>query len=265
MRRPRSRALLVVTAGLVLAAAGWATAKTGTDTAGDDPPLAEVKSELVVLGTPDGRYIALVPELDSRHVYFGERRALHRQKVLLTATDEDDNFSVLIWAPDQVGGGAIEMVEDRWRLRCGARITDLVAVGENERALLLKTARFEAPRLAREPYALARNERGEYFYIDRDVRARGSAGYRMYTGRIGKVRQIKLAWVVSDSEGDVFAGRRGQLRVVTDERGGRSFEWRRGKSVEALLEVPIARNPYLVYKELGVYQNHQLGTPCDGP
>lgn len=262
MRRLRVPAFAA--AGLVVAGS-WAAAKTGGESATDEVPLTEVKSQLVVLGTPGGQYIALVPELDSRHVYFGARRVLHRQKVLLSATDEDDNFSVLIWAPDQVGGAAIEMVDDEWQLRCGAKITPLTTVGESERALLLKTARFEAPRLGREPYALGRNERGEYFYIDRDLRAQGSAGYRVYTGRIGKVRQMKLSWVVSDSEGDVFAGRQGQLRVSSDERGQRVLEWRRGKVVETLLPVPIGRNPYLIYKELGVYQNQQLGTPCDGP
>lgn len=263
MRRLRSQAAFAA-AGLVVAV-GWAAAKTGSDGATTDPPLAAVKSQLVVLGTPGGSYIALVPELDSRHVYYGPRKVLHRQKVLLSATDEDDNFSVLIWAPDQVGGAAIEMVDDAWRLRCGTKVTELTPVGESERALLLKTARFEAPRLAREPYALARNQRGEYFYVDRDVRSRGTTGYRLYTGRIGRVRQVKLSWVVSDSEGDVFASRRGQLRVTTDDRNRRSFEWRRGKKAEPLLPVPIGRNPYLIYKELGVYQNYQLGTPCDGP
>jgi hypothetical protein len=251
-------------AGL-LVAASWATARTGADASQDGPALAAVKSQLVVLGTPDGRYIALVPELESRHVYYGARRALHRQKVLLSATDEDDNFSVLIWAPDQIGGAAVEMFDDHWRLRCGAKTTDLTTVGESERDLLLKTARFEEPRLDREPYVLARNQRGEYFYIDREVRSRGSAGYRVYAGRVGKVRPLKLLWVVSDSEGDVFAARNGQLRVITDDRGERRVEWRRGNLVETLLPVPIGRNPYLIYKELGVYQNHHLGTPCDGP
>ena len=248
-------------AGLVLtaAAAGYAE----TEDVAANPSLADIKEQLVVLGTPGGRYLALVPELESRHVYYGERRALHRQKVLLSATDEDDNFSVLIWAPDQVGGAAVELVDDQWQLRCGNRITPLSPIADPERALLLKTARFAEPRLDREPYALARNQRGEYFYVDRDLGSRRAGSFRVYAGRLGKVRRLKLAWLVSDSEGDVFATRRGQLRITTGAAGERRIEWRRGKSSEALLAVPITRNPYLIYKELGVYQNHQLGTPCD--
>ena len=263
MKSLRTRVALAATAGLVLAAVGWASAETNSD--GTEPTFEQIKSDLVVLGTPGGQYIALVPELDSKHVYYGARRVLHRQKVLLSATDEDDNFSVLIWAPDQVGGAALEMVDDKWQLRCGAKITALTAVGDDERTLVLKTARFGAPRLSREPYALARNDRGEYFYVDRDVRTRGTGGFRLFTGRIGKVRRARLMWSVSDSEGDVFASRRGQFRVTTDDKARRHFEWRRGKASETLLPVPIGRNPYLIYKELGVYQNHQLGTPCDGP
>lgn len=245
-------------AGLVLASAGVSDANVPKDA------LEAIKPQLVVLGTPDGRYLALAPELDNHHVFYGGRRVLHRQKVLLSATDEDDNFSVLIWAPSQVGGAAVEQIDDRWQLRCGTRLTPLAPVGSEERALLLKTARFEAPRLGREPYALARNSKGEYFYVDREIGSRGSEGFRVYSGRIGKARRLKLAWVVSDSEGDVFATRKGKLRITADEGGLRRIEWRRGKVGMPLLAVPITRNPYLIYKELGVYQNHQLGTPCDG-
>ena len=221
------------------------------------------RDRLVFLAAPAGKYIAVVPDLESGLVYYGDGRDLHRQRVLLSAAGEDDGLSVVLWAPRLSTDAAIELDGENWFLRCGPSRTPLPAVGDDERNLLLKTARFHRPRLRQVPYALARDRRGEYYYLDRLTGSRGAEGFRLFVGRVGKARPAPLTWVVSDSEGDVFATRRGELRISTAASGERTFEWRRGSRRELLLPVPPAQNSYLIYKELGVYENQALGSPCD--
>ena len=93
--------------------------------------------------------------------------------------------------------------------------------------------------------------------------ARGNVGFRFFSGRSGHVNQQKLRWVVSDSEGDVFATSRGELRVSRSADAKKQFVWTRKKQHEELLEVPIGQNTFLIYKQLGVYENQDFGTPCD--
>ena len=66
--------------------------------------------------------------------------------------------------------------------------------------------------------------------------------------------------VVSDSEGDIFATKSGELRLVLDRK---ESAWVKGKQRTALELLPLEDNVQLIYSELGVYAGEPLGTPCD--
>ena len=66
--------------------------------------------------------------------------------------------------------------------------------------------------------------------------------------------------IVSDSQGDIFTTRSGELRLVLDKQ--RSVWVERKKELE-LIQLPIQDNHVLIYQDLGVYEGQRLGTPCD--
>ncbi len=80
------------------------------------------------------------------------------------------------------------------------------------------------------------------------------------------MKPVALVNIVSDSEGDIFASKRGRLRLIFTHGGRdrqRTWEWISGKKRRSLTDVPVLRNIMLIYRDLGVYDGKRLGTPCD--
>ena len=124
---------------------------------------------------------------------------------------------------------------------------------------MLGTARFHPPRWKYRAYALARDDAGTYYYVDRR-REEGSMEFRLYTGQRGSMKPLKMTNLVSDSEGDIFSTRSGELRLVLDKKQSAWVE--KGKKRE-LKSLPVEDNVQLIYSDLGVYSGQPLGTPCD--
>jgi hypothetical protein len=66
--------------------------------------------------------------------------------------------------------------------------------------------------------------------------------------------------VVSDSAGEIYATKSGDLKVVTDGKTGKAY-WKKGQTKEELILLDAFANRYLIYRELGIYG--QLGSMCD--
>ena len=71
---------------------------------------------------------------------------------------------------------------------------------------------------------------------------------------------LKMTNVVSDSQGDIFTTKKGELRLVLDRDHP---SWFAGKNETALLNLPLEDNRIMIYTDLGVYAGQRLGTPCD--
>ena len=84
----------------------------------------------------------------------------------------------------------------------------------------------------------------------------------MHVGPKGALKLQEMKDIVSDSEGEIFSTKKGDLRLVVDKAV--SPLWIEGtkKKVE-LRVVPITENLPMIYNELGVYSGARLGTPCD--
>jgi hypothetical protein len=74
------------------------------------------------------------------------------------------------------------------------------------------------------------------------------------------MKPLKMTNVVSDSEGDVFATRSGELRLVLDKK---ESAWVQKGKRQPLRSLPVEDNVQLIYSELGAYTGQPLGTPCD--
>jgi hypothetical protein len=145
------------------------------------------------------------------------------------------------------------------RLRCGTRNVDLQVLKPADKRKLLTGAAWKSPPERREPFALARDRKGVYYFIDTDV-PEGSKDYRLYRGPKGNMKLLSMTNIVEDSQGAIFSTPSGKLRLVVEREN--SF-WISGKVSQTLLNLPLIDNLTMIYNELGVYIGQPYGTPCD--
>lgn len=154
----------------------------------------------------------------------------------------------------------VEDDEPGCKLVCGTRTIELQRFESEDKVELLQSATFEPIPDAREPYALARDKRGTYYYVDRGATPATAKDYRLYVGPPGRAKLQQMKDIVSDSEGEIFASQSGALKLYL---GKDKAEWvSRGRKRD-LLRVPVGDNYPLIYNRLGVYLGQRLYTPCD--
>jgi hypothetical protein len=146
-------------------------------------------------------------------------------------------------------------------VRCGERTTALELVEPAKAKALLAAAKFDVTPQQFLPHVLLRDDGGKYYYVDRGFWPDQEKSFRLFAGPKGSLKLQKMTNVVSDSEGEIFTTKSGELRMVVD-RVKPSLWIERGKKTE-LREVPVEANLQLIYNELGVYTGMRLGTPCD--
>jgi hypothetical protein len=143
---------------------------------------------------------------------------------------------------------------------CGEKVTDLKIVSADEAKTLLAGATFFPSPIERVPYALARDPRAIYYYVDRGARPGTEKSYHLWRGPKGGMKLQKMTDVASDSEGEIFATKTGSLRLILDKK---QSSWVQGEKATSLTLVPVAENYQMIYNDLGVYTGQRLGTPCD--
>ncbi len=268
------RALMGIVWVLALAAsvalAGVAEAGPGTAKKKKKNPeeidIAPVKKELLVLSDGEGHYVVVRPITSGpTHLYYGDGKTFYGQRVFGGGSDKSRGmFSQTFWSPRASKKAyrhwaEIELKNKVWKVTCGEREKELAEMPGAEAEKILDSATFLKPKWKRQAYALARDDRGTYYYVDRLRDEYGGKGFRLFKGQRGNLKQMKMTNIVSDSEGDIFATRKGDLRMILDKS---QAAWVRGKKRTALTYVPIDANAYMIYAELGVYVE-RLGTPCD--
>ena len=151
------------------------------------------------------------------------------------------------------------MNKGKWHVQCGKRETELQRLGTKEADKVLSTAVFKRRYWKRRAYALSRDDRGTYYYVDRLLPEFGGKGFRLFVGPRGSMSLLPMTNIVSDSEGDIFATKSGELRLILRRKDA---TWVKGKHRTRLTHVPVRKNVAMIYNDLGVYPGF-LGTPCD--
>ncbi len=164
--------------------------------------------------------------------------------------------------PSGAREASLKLTEGGWELRCG-RATQIMEVLDNtQQDALLSNATFATERRwKREPYFLARDSKGTYYYVDRYKKNSGGGRYRVFVGRQGQVKLSKLKRLVEDSEGTLFSTNQGDLRLVVSS-GSKTAVWIRAKKVTTLTTVRLKDNSKLIYDDLGVYYGEDLDLVC---
>jgi hypothetical protein len=164
-------------------------------------------------------------------------------------------------------GGARSVLDHQdgaWSLACGEDEVALTELPPERVEAFLSSRELGDHRWRREPYALARDDRGRYYYIDRFKERYGGKGFRVFQGRQGALSLTQLVDIVNDSQGMVFSTDSGDLRLIVDDRRGlQQATWYRGDARTELRVLSVHENAELVFQELGVYVGENLGTVCE--
>lgn len=246
-----------------------ACAESAEPPPGTPVDVSPVAAELVFTTDGKGHYLAAIPfPKDSWAPSYYSHDGKRFVAVAITGggSSGTEKFDKIFWDPRvqarwQAGFGWDSTAPEgqKWSVQCHDRKTFLQELAAADKAKLLANAQFVTATWDRRAYALARDNTGIYWYVDRGVGEKAKQ-FRVFMGPRGRLKPMPLVNVVSDSEGDIFATKQGTLRMVL---GKSESLWAKGKQEQKLVQLPVADNRLLIYTDLGPYLGQRLGTPCD--
>ena len=198
-----------------------------------------------------GRVVVI---LRQNALYYGDAKTL-------TAMNYDGSS---VFDPRQQNNTAsvsFEKSGNECEVECGTRRVKLPRMPEDQATALLLGAKYVPNPHQREPHALLRDDRGTYYFVDRGRAPGEEKNFRLYMGIKGAMVLQKMTNVVSDSAGEIFSTKSGDLRLLIDR--DKSSEWIQRKKRTPLRYLEVDENLHLIYAELSVYAGQRLGSPCD--
>lgn len=226
----------------------------------------KAKEKMVVLTDGKGHYVSVIPwgREDDRLFYAGDGKKFYSVPIVGGGSEQGKRFNIVFvdpryyiqfnWRTD------LTFLEGKYTLSCGPRKVSLDPVDPAKAKDMIAAASFApSPRKYR-AYALARDTRGVYYYVDRGARPGTEKQFRLFVGPKGGLKPQKMTNVVSDSEGDIFSTKTGSLRLILSKN---ESSWLQNEKPTKLTIVPVEDNAAMIYTELGVYTGERLGTPCD--
>ncbi|MCA9680065.1 MAG: hypothetical protein H6709_01355 [Kofleriaceae bacterium] len=225
-----------------------------------DTDIADVsafKDKLVVFTDGEGDYFAAVPG-DMDTLFYGDGKTFYKQRAF-SGGRNGTKWSMRMWSPRVDHVADLDGDVGKGTMTCGKDKTELTQVPDAEAAKILDKATFRLPFWKRQAHALSRDDRGIYYYVDQLRDEYGGKDYKLYAGPKGAMKELGLTNIVSDSEGEIFASKKGELRFIQDRS---KATWIKGEKRVELVQVPLENNLPMIYGELGVYEG-SLGTPCD--
>jgi hypothetical protein len=235
------------------------------------PKAVEIKAyrdKLIVLqDASGGTYVVMGEHGSDAHLFYGPGKTLYEQIVIGRSSNEDA-WDVHVLAPrmERARNGSVAYKEDHtYSLFCGMNETGLTRITGDKAKQILDKSAFMTSALVHRAHALARDDHGVYYYVDTIRDEYGGKGFRLFIGRKGAMKQIPLIDIATDTDGQVFATKSGELRIVakkTDDSNDSAF-WSRGEKRDQLVDLDTVVNSPLIFNELGIYSF--TGTICDAP
>lgn len=253
----------------------WLVALAAPAHAEINPTKVDIKpfrDELVVLQDSEGGTYFVKPRKDSdtpARLWFRPKLAKEAwEQQVVGYSANGAAWSVATWAPRIPGirPGALELHKDgSYSKRClherdDMQLTQLT--GDKAKTVLDRTT-FMSQYMVRRAHLLARDDSGVYYYVDRYMLSLGGKGFRVFVGRKGAMKQMPLVDVASDTAGEVFSTKTGDLRftVTKDGDGKPAIAWVRGGKSQPLVGLDVDANSVVIWSDLGIYKF--LGTLCD--
>ncbi len=229
--------------------------------------IAAIRDKLTVWSDGKKHYVALIlAEADHPPLFWSHDGQTFYQLAhsstfaFKEGTDKALRFS--FWGPRQYGYQA-ELVyssaQKSMKVACASRETMLTRLPDAEAKTLLDGASFHQRLWTRDAYALARDTRGRYYYVDKDADPQ-TKNFRLFMGPKGALKLQKMTNIVSDAAGDIFSTPSGALRLVISNQ---ESTWIVHEKPSKLVMVDFENSGEFIYTELGVYAGQRIGTPCD--
>jgi hypothetical protein len=223
-----------------------------------------MKAQGLVLQDAQGGVYVVFRGDDAKVFYGPNAKAVYEQAIVGSSSDGEGRWEFNTRAPRKPGNGLASLEHKKdgtFHKSCGDNddvgLTELT--GEKAHAVLDKTA-FLSMAIIRVPHLLARDDSGVYYYVDRLNKIYGGKGYRVFVGKKGAMKQLPLTDVATDTGGEVFATKTGDVRIVHDADGNKAA-WVKGEKRTTLVTLDVDANSRLIFRDLGVYTF--LGTICD--
>jgi hypothetical protein len=255
--------------GAAVSWAGWAglVSTAAADPAPKPVELKAMKPQGLVLQDAQGGVYVVFRGDDPKVFYGPNSKAVYEQVIIGSSSEGDSRWEFNTWAPRVPHGAHLASLERKkdgtYHKSCGDKddtgLTELS--GDKAHAVLDKTP-FLSMGIVHVPHLLARDDSGVYYYVDRIAKIYGGKGYRVFVGRKGAMKQMPLTDVASDSAGDVFSTKSGDLRLVRNSEDNKEkMTWVKGEKRTELVFLDTDVNSVVIFKDLGIYTF--LGTLCD--
>ena len=197
-------------------------------------------------------------------VFYGDGKTLYQQRIIGGSDNAGKSFEFALWAPRARANGMalIQAKDDHLELICRDRkdgTRPLTQLKADEARTLLQRTKLLPPLWHRQSHLLARDDDGVYYYVDKMLDDYGGHGFRVFVGQKGAMKEMPMTNVVSDSAGEIFATKSGQLKLVGGKGG--TMYWIKGGKKSELTQLETSENIYLIYRDLGIYG--PLGAVCD--
>jgi len=189
---------------------------------------------------------------------------MYQQRIVGASQQSGHHFEWYVWAPRAKGMQAALLQLDPSGMLVQCRNKDdgkrkLTQLTADEAVTFLKRATFLPPLWTRQSHVLLRDDDGVYYFVDELREELGGNGYRVFVGAKGAMKEIPMTNVATDSAGEIFATKAGQLKLVAGSDG--KATWIKGGKKTELTRLEPQENRYLIYRELGIYGS--LGAICD--
>ena len=224
--------------------------------------VSAVVEKLEILTDDHGHYLVHQPYDADEHAYWGDGKSFYKIPVVGGGSEQGVRYDYVFWDPRhpqplarqvdvKVGGAAT--------ITCGEKTTTMRILPAAEAKVMVAAAKFYQRRWTRLPHALARDDRGVYYFVDKE-RREGGKDHQLWSGPRGRLKRLKMTNIVEDPAGEIYASKKGSLRLIlTADKAS----WVVGRRETKLTVVPIDDSGPLIYGDLGVYVGAELGTPCD--
>jgi hypothetical protein len=258
----------------ILGLSSVALGQTPKDTEPKPTPvdIKAMKDKLLVFQDKAGGTYVVFEESDGTstsqtRAWYGTGKQLYEQ-IVIGRSRNGDAWSINTYAPRlaETRPASIMKKQDGSFLKwCdGKDDAVLTQLGGDKAKAVIDKYSFLSPALIRRAHMFARDDAGIYYYVDRLDAAHGGKGYRVFVGKKGAMKQMSLTDVASDSAGQVFSTKTGDLRLVKTndvDNPKPSTRWVRGEKKTDLINLDLDVNSPVIFTDLGIYKF--TGTLCD--
>lgn len=200
--------------------------------------------------------------LEGFRIYAGDGKMMYLQEAISVSRDTGAHeWGAMLYAPrSDIGRARLKHADGKVTLQCQEEVPiDLTVTSQDQAKKILNGGKFVKAPHNRMSHVLARDDDGVYYFVDR-LEGSPARGFRVFAGPKGAMKELPMTNVVSDSAGEIFATKSGELKIIT-KTVDNTASWRKGKVRTDLTMLPIKLNAYLIARELGVYG--RMGYVCD--